>query len=71
MNNKWIPVTEQLPPSEGQEVLVYCSAVGEDPMYLLGWYSHSFKRWSHTIVNNCYYLKPTHWMFLPEGPQAE
>ena len=69
MNNKWIPVTEALP-SDGEEVLVFCSTDGwasEDFEFGLAWYCPSFQRW----LVNYEGLEPTHWMPLPEAPEGE
>ena len=82
MDNKWIPVTEELPPSD-KKVLAYCSTVSwsskkEDPDILVGFYSpgrrsaRPTRDWfCETYDNSLERIDVTHWMPLPEAPNGE
>ena len=72
MNNKWIPVTEELPPME-TKVLVYYPTVSwsvkDHPQFLLGWW-RSGLCWLYNCGCRDWEIEPTHWMPL-EAPNGE
>lgn len=67
---KWIPVSEQMPPSR-HEVLVGCCC-GEKPLWCCKWATyipgHPDAQSSGWLIPGASWT-PTHWMALPAGPQ--
>ena len=69
MHNKWIPVTEELPPMD-TEVLVYCV---QQPYKrtLVGFLDSGCKTWFCETDNFLERIKPTHWLPIPKAPKGE
>lgn len=76
MDNKWIPVTEQLPPN-GQEVLTYSPSTPwwfsyeREHCVRVGFYSVAHVDWLFPTSNGNAKIEPTHWMPLPDVPNGE
>ena len=77
MNNKWIPVTEKLPPDE-ERVLTFSASIpwnfswaSDDPCVVVGFHSVAYDGWLFTTDSNNARIDPTHWMPLPDAPKSE
>ena len=73
--NKWIPVTEQLPPDE-EDVLTYSTSTPwsfthDDPCIAVGFYNEWFKCWYFPTDSHHARFNPTHWIPLPDPPKPE
>ena len=73
--NKWIPVTEKLPPEE-EEVLTYSTSTPwsfcyDDPHVLVGFHSVEYGNWYFPTDSHNACIEPTHWMPLPDPPKPE
>ena len=72
--NKWIPVTEKLPPAE-EEVLTYSTSTPwsfsyDDPHILVGFHSVKYDKWYFPTDSHNEPIEPTHWMPLPDPPKS-
>jgi hypothetical protein len=67
---KWIPVGERLPEDE-QDVLAYFKHEDGSDSMDIGWFSSRCypREWRHYAAS-ARDMNPTHWMPLPEPPEA-
>lgn len=66
VHGRWIPVEERLP-EDGVTVLVCGSRGGIYTAYCNR--KHKNPGW-HKLNSKCHHCEPTHWMPLPEPPEA-
>ncbi len=75
MSEKWIPVSEQLPPVYpgciyvSDTVLLYCIGDEGEPFYVAGYFDHNYKEWRVSTSGNLLdYCVVEMWRVI-EGPK--
>lgn len=61
---RWISVAERLPEDRD-----YCLVAVEDSLGLAWWHNEPTSKFIHEDIDNSW--TPTHWMPLPEPPEAK
>ena len=64
---RWIPVGEQLPTVQGEDVLTLSFFSDGSPLICIGW--HNTREWMH-YTGRGPGLPVSHWQPLPPGPEA-